>query len=175
MTKASMGRTTRDESPMSRRTWFGVAGRDVAPMRSPLPVTRWRRDTGGEDDRRRGSSSDAKLVVNMLEMLLDGSGADRQRSGNLRIRLSAGHPAQNFALSAGEPAERSDLGLIGGLLYKQGVVLSNFTPRKKANQQAAVPTLDHQGLSSCLVIFDSIGTTTPSDPGLEHGWQAVAH
>ena len=38
-----------------------------------------------------------------------------------------------------------------------------------------MPTLDHQRLSSCLVVFESIGTTTPCDPGLNHRWEAVAH
>src|SRR2546425_1132279 len=175
MTTASRGRTIRQESPMSRRIWFGVAGRDVVPIRWLLAVTRWSRDSGGEHHRRRGASSDAKLVVHMLEVFLNRPGADGQNARNLGIRLSTGHPAQNLALSTGEPAEQSDLSLIGRLLHEQGVVLPDLTPRKKANDQAGVPTLDPKRLSSCRVVFESIGTGTPCDPGFHHFGEAVAH
>ncbi len=66
-------------------------------------------------------------------MFLNGSGTDGQDRGNLRIRLPARHPAENLALSTGQPAERSDLSLIARLLYEQRVILPNLTAWKKTN------------------------------------------
>src|SRR5712691_3517452 len=47
--------------------------------------------------------------------------------------------------------ERS-LSLIARLLHEQRVILPNFTTRKKPNDEAALPALDHYRLSQCTYV-----------------------
>jgi len=86
-----------------------------------------RRGSTREHHRGRGASSDPNLVVNVLQVFLNRSGADGQNRGNFRIRLPARHPTKDLVLSKGQPAQRPDLARIARLLGEQRVILPNLT------------------------------------------------